>query len=191
MRIILTLLAALILSAPLARADVDGSVPSPGNCAYPGVGPFGASFGEYDFYCAFPTEINGSHWQVLYGGGMWQVQAGLSATFVMVGVSVSATVPAGVLRGITYWACPDLSFAEQPNPPGAWQHKLTPEKCKSIGPMPKLIRDGDPLPPAPPQIPGISQGSGVVGDMVNPTLSPAVTDPTPGNPLLTENPPRR
>lgn len=177
--------AALCVAAQaVARADVDGAVPSPGNCPYPGVGPFGAAFGEYDFYCAFPTEINGSHWQVLFGGGMWQVTAGVQVNIMMVGVNVGVIAPAGVLRGISYFACPDLSVADAPNPPGAWKSEIHPGKCKTIAPRPVLLRDGEqpavPPPGAPhPPPPEADAGPG-----------PAVTDPVQGNPDATENPPR-
>lgn len=177
---------ALCVAAPaVARADVDGAVPSPGNCPYPGVGPFGAAFGEYDFYCAFPTEINGSHWQVLFGGGMWQVTAGVQANIMMVSFNVGVIAPAGVLRGITYFACPDLSMADAPNPPGAWKNEIHPGKCKTIAPRPVLIRDGDePQPPAGAPRPPVDAAQGVTGP------GPAVTDPVQGNPDATVNQPR-
>jgi hypothetical protein len=140
-----------------ARADVDGSVPSPGSCAYPAVGTFGAAFGEYDFACQFPVEENGSRHTTLFGGGMWSVSMQAGVSFMFVNASVTATSPVGVLRGITYWACPDLSMAGPPNPPGAWKSALSPRVCKSIAPRPELLRDGMPPPPpgapAPPPLP--------------------------------------
>jgi hypothetical protein len=146
----------LWLAAP-AHASIDGSVPSPGGCDYPSVGTFGAAFGEYDYACQFPVEENGSRHTTLFGGGMWIVSGTIGVSFLMFNASVSATAPAGVLRGISYWACPDFSFAEVPNPPGAWKSYLKPKPCKSIAPRPELIRDmpapppGMPAPPAPPQ----------------------------------------
>lgn len=173
------------MSVPVARANVDGSVPSPGACDYPGVGSFGAAFGEYDYACAFPTEINGSHWQTLFGGGMWQVTAGVQANIMMVSFNVGVIAPVGVLRGITYWACPDLSVADQPNGIGAWKNPMTPSKCKTIAPMPVLIRDGD-QPQPPPGAPQLPPPHDAVQGVNGP--GPAVTDPGQGNPDATVNP---
>lgn len=145
------LLAAVLLFAAPAHASIDGSVPSPGGCDYPSVGTFGAAFGEYDYACQFPVEENGSRHTTLFGGGMWIVSGTIGVAFLMFNASVSATAPAGVLRGISYWACPDFSFADQPNPPGAWKSYLKPKPCKSIAPRPELIRDG--MPPPPPGMP--------------------------------------
>jgi hypothetical protein len=176
-----------------ARANVGGSVPSPGECDYPGVGTFGAAFGEYDAGCAFPTEINGSHWQLLYGGGMWQVQAGAGFSL---GVSLNFQVnsPAGVLRGITYWACPDLSMAEAPNPPGAWNQHITPSPCKTVAPRPVLLRDEPPPPPPfgvppPPPPPADIEPPLPAGPPVTPQTG-AQTNPTPGNPVAPDSPRR-
>lgn len=130
--------AALIVVAAPAHGDVDGSVPGPGLCSYPGTCTSGAAFGEYDYASAFPTEINGAHWQCLYGGAMYSGNAGVSIMFV----NASITSPLGVLRGACWWACPDavLSLAQAPNPPGAWKNYLKPEKCKPIGPAPLPIK---------------------------------------------------
>lgn len=167
------LFVAAIITAPAAQANVDGSVPSPGACDYPGIGGFGAAFGEYDYACAFPTEINGSHWQTLFGGGMWSGTGGLSFMFV----NFSITTPIGVLRGVTYWACPDLSTADPPNPIGAWKNEIHPSKCKTVGPKPELIPDN--APPPPPDVPQPPAAPPATG---------AVTDPGQGNPLATDNP---
>ena len=87
--------AASVYFAAPARADIGGSVPSPGGCDYPSVGTFGAAFGEYDYACQFPLEENGSRHTTLYGGGMWQVTASFGVSFMIFNASVSATVPAG------------------------------------------------------------------------------------------------
>lgn len=148
----LWLAALLIFGCGVARSDVGGSVPSPGGCDYPAVGTFGAAFGEYDYACQFPVEENGSRHTTLYGGGMWTVQYTAGVSFLMFNASVSPYVPTGVLRGITYWACPDFSMSDAPNPPGAWKAFLKPKPCKTIAPEPQLLRDGMPPPPlgAPP-----------------------------------------
>jgi hypothetical protein len=182
-----------IITANLtAHADVDGSVPSTGSCPYPAVGTFGAAFGEYDYACQFPLEENGSRHTTLFGGGMWQVSGTIGISFMIFNASVSATSPAGVLRGISYFACPDFSFAEAPNPPGAWKNLLKPKPCKSIGARPELIRDmptpppGLPTPPPPPQ-PEIAPPP-PSGDTPN-AATGAVTDPGQGNPDATvDNP---
>lgn len=168
----------LFLVTPLARADIGGSVPAPGGCDYPGIGGGGAAFGEYDYSCAFPTEINGSHWQQLMGGGMWQANLGISIMMF----NASVITPVGVLRSITYWACPDLSVAEPPNPPGAWKNAITPTPCKTVAPMPQLIRDPAQPPPgaiAPPPAPVNANGD---------QPQPAVTNPDNPNPEATQNP---
>jgi hypothetical protein len=187
----LGLACALILGTGTAKAGIDGSVPSPGGCDYPATGVFGAAFGEYDFACQFPVEENGSRHTTLFGGGMWQVSVTGGVSILMFNVSVSATAPAGVLRGITYWACPDFSMSADPNPPGSWKNYLKPKPCKTIAPRPQLIHDGDATPPlgasqpppipqpvtAPPE-PVIPPGQPVAP--WQPGLSPAITNP--GNP---------
>lgn len=167
---------ALLFQDPIARGDVGGEMPGPGLCEYPGVGGSGAAFGEYDYNCAFPAEINGSHWQCLYGGAMYQGTGGVSFMFV----NASITTPLGVLRGACWWACPDatLSAAEQPNPPGAWKAEIHPPKCKPIGPAP--IPVGAPEPPTAPPIP--------LPVPVQPApQTGSVTDPVPPDPLGTSN----
>lgn len=172
-RLLLLPVAALLLAAP-AHADIGGSVPGPGGCDYPMIGGSGAAFGEYDYACAGPTEINGSHWESLYGGGMWLANMGVSILMF----NASVTTPVGVLRGITYWACPDLSMADPPNPPGAWKSYIVPAKCKTVGAKPELLPDGQPPPPpgapepAPPVAPPVPGTPGYVvpGNNLNPTL---------------------
>src|SRR5690349_16136025 len=109
-----------VLSLPNAHADVGGQVPGPGSCDYPMIGSQGMDFGVYDYQCAGPTEVNGSHWQAFYGGaaatGTVGAGVGVSIAFFNAGVNASLSAPVGVLRGVQYWACPDLSVAAQPNP---------------------------------------------------------------------------
>lgn len=192
----LWVVAVLIFAAAPARASIDGSVPSPGGCDYPSVGTFGAAFGEYDYACQFPVEENGSRHTTLFGGGMWIVSGTIGVSFLIFNASVTATSPAGVLRGISYWACPDFSFAEQPQPPGAWKNYLKPKPCKSIAPRPELIRDmpapppGVPVPPPPPQ-PELApppSGPGEPGYVYQPP--PNNLDPTLPNPDNTTPPGR-
>jgi hypothetical protein len=166
-----------------AHANVDGSVPSTGSCDYPSVGTFGAAFGEYDYGCQFPLEINGTRHTTLFGGGMWQVTAGVSFNIFVVGVNAGVIAPAGVLRGISYWACPDLSMGEQPNPPGAWKNEIHPGKCKTLAPPPVLMREQPEPPPGAPHLPR-DAAQGVNGQ------GPAVTDPGQGNPDATVNDPK-
>lgn len=127
-------LAALIMLAAPSRANVDGSVPGPGLCDYPGICTSGAAFGEYDYASFFPPEINGSQWTCLYGGAMFAGNAGVSFMFV----NASITSPLGVLRGACWYACPGpmLESTSFPNPPGAWKNELHPAKCKPTGPAP-------------------------------------------------------
>lgn len=187
--------------APTARADVGGSVPSPGGCDYPAVGTFGAAFGEYDYACQFPIEINGSRHTTLYGGGMWQVTATAGVSFMMFNASIGAQIPAGVLRGITYWACPDFSMAAAPNPPGAWKNAITPSPCKTIAPRPQVIPDDAPPPPPgipappPPPAPIVAPPPDAPAD-VPPAPTPGaapgvVTNPDNPNPDATGPEPRR
>jgi hypothetical protein len=159
------------LAAP-ARSDVDGSVPGPGLCSYPGTCTSGAAFGEYDYASAFPTEINGSHWQCLYGGAMYSGNAGVSIMFI----NASITSPLGVLRGACWWACPDamLSLAEQPRPPGAWKNYMVPSKCKPIGVAPLPIKV--PEPPAPASDAPIPSQPAPLPILPNQT-NPGVTNP--------------
>jgi hypothetical protein len=175
MKRLLLLLAAPVLLAAPARADIGGSVPGPGGCDYPMIGASGAAFGEYDYFCAGPTEINGSHWQTLYGGGMWFANVGVSILMF----NASITTPVGVLRGITYWACPDLSMSDPPNPPGAWKSYIVPAKCKSVAPKPQLLPEGQPPPPGAPPPPDVAPPvPGTPGYVVPPNnLNPVLPNP--------------
>lgn len=188
MRALLVALVMMVVFAAPAQADIGGSVPSPGGCDYPATGIFGAAMGEYDYGCQMPVEINGARWTTLFGGGMWQVNANLGVTFMMFTASIGVQFPAGVLRGISYWACPDMSMADQPNPVGAWNKKITPTPCKTLAPMPQLLRDGMPAPPpgAPEPPPPPPQ---IFPNVAEAPLQPqtgAQTNPTPGNPVAPE-----
>ena len=99
--------------------------------------------GVYHYICDGPTEINESHWHSQYGGVSWQGTVGLGIWIFTASISTAV----GVLEGITYWACPDLSVSEPPNPVSAWGQKITPTKCKSIAPAPTMFA---PQPPPPP-----------------------------------------
>lgn len=147
------LLPLLFLAAP-ARADVGGEVPGPGGCDYPMIGTQGMEFGVYDYACAGPTEVNGSHWQAFYGGAAAQgtvgIGVGIQIAFFNAGVNASLSAPVGVLRGVQYWACPDLSVAEAPNPIGAWSGHITPTKCKTVSPKPGFLDAPPPEPIGPP-----------------------------------------
>jgi hypothetical protein len=180
------LLSIALICPAVARADVGGSVPGPGNCDYPAVGTEGAAFGEYDSGCAMPTEINGAHWQSLYGGGMWQVSGGLNAGIGIISINFQVQSPAGVLRGIQYWACPDLTVSEQPNPVGAWNKFITPSKCKTTAPRPVLLHDPPEPPPGAPEPPPLPPTLLPPGPPPAPQTA-AETNPTPGNPVQAQN----
>lgn len=173
-RILVTAGFLLALWPPLAHADVGGTVPSPGNCEYPAVGTFGMEFGVDHYSCAFPMEINGSHHQCIYAGIAAQATGGVSFMFV----NASISLPVGVLEGVCYWACPDLTQADPPNPPGAWKSYLPPTKCKTIGESPVKFE-----PPAGPP------NDAPAAEDPSPLLAP-VTDPVQGNPDATVNKPR-
>lgn len=182
---------AAVWLAGAASADVGGSVPSPGGCDYPAVGTFGAAGGEYDYACQFPLEINGSRHTTLYGGGMWQVTATAGVSFLMFNASIGAQIPAGVLRGISYWACPDFSMAEAPNPPGAWKNEIHPGPCKTLAPRPVPVSP-DQMPPPPPGAPPLPDVPEPVAPAPTPGAVPgAVTNPDNPNPDATTNEPHR
>lgn len=162
MRALLLAISILVTSAwwaGAASADVGGETPGPGLCDYPMTGSAGMDFSVYHYECHGPIEINGSHWQAFYGGAAAQatVGVGLGISILNLNASISPTV--GVLEGVVYWACPDLTMAEQPNPPGAWSTKITPVKCKTIAPKPAFLDRpppesiGPPNPLAPPPPP--------------------------------------
>jgi hypothetical protein len=119
---------------------------------------------------------------------MWQVTATAGVAFMMFTASLSVGIPVGVLRGITYWACPDFSMSEAPNPPGAWKDEIHPKPCKTLAPRPMPI-GADQMPPPPPGAPPLP-------DVPDPVLPPApapgvtpgaVTNPDNPNPDATEN----
>lgn len=180
-------------TVPVCHADVGGSVPGPGLCEYPGVGGSGQIMDGYYYTCDFPTEENGSHWHCEWGGGVLTANGSVGATVgVNAGVNVmmfNGGINGGLLGtaglqgyvggvvGSCSWRCPDLTLAAQPNPPGAWKDRLTPAKCKSVGPAPAAA-----APPAPPALPFAPPPPPESG------ATPAVTNPQPGNPEATENP---
>src|SRR5690349_13832175 len=184
MKHVLSILAILyVLCTAPARADLGGSVPSPGGCDYPAVGTFGAAFGEYDFACQFPIEENGSRHTTLFGGGMWQVTATAGVSFMIFNASLSATIPAGVLRGITYWACPDFSMSDPPNPPGSWKNYLKPKPCKTTAPRPIVVPDGIQPPPGAPPVPPVPEPI-VAPPPPEPVIPPGQEVAPPPPPLL-------
>ena len=148
-----------VFGTPLANASIGGEVPGPDLCEYPMVGTEGMEgllvAGVYDQACSGPTEINGSHWQTFYGGAAstTALSAGIGIAFLSVGISASA--PTGVLRGVQYWACPDFTVADEPNPVMTWQGSSSQtapvirSACKTIHPKPAFL--SAPPPDAPPQ----------------------------------------
>lgn len=147
---------------PSASADVGGQQISPGQCPYPAVGPFGYDGVAQHYECDFPTEVNGSHHRCLFGGAAVTVVGGVTLPIF----SASALEPVGVLEGECYWACPDGSMAEEPNPVMTWQGSSTSttpvvrSKCQPIGPNPFANRaPGQPAPP-PAAEPAAEPGSG-------------------------------
>jgi hypothetical protein len=134
-------LAAVLFFCGSARADLGGSVPSPSNCDYPAVGNWGLDGpGVYHWVCDFPTEINGSHHHCQAGGVATQLSVGVSFMFVSAGI----TTPTGIIPGICYWSCPDMSVSDPPNPPGAWKSYIRPAACKTVGPDPLAPPPADP-----------------------------------------------
>jgi hypothetical protein len=181
---------ALLVYAPVGKADVGGEVPAPGLCEYPFVGHSmmvgaGPAANVYVYVCDGPTEENGAHWHAELGGEATTaaVQAGVSMMFVNASVSASGNL--GFIGGVTGWRCPDNTEADWPNPPGAWKNKIHPSVCKSIGPTPLL--PGQSPPPPPPTNDSVAAGA----EAVSPSnQTPAVTDPTPINPISPANPGR-
>jgi hypothetical protein len=178
-------LAALCILAAPARADVDGAVPGPGLCSYPGTCTSGAAFGEYDYASAFPTEVNGSHWECVYGGAMYLGNAGVSIMFF----NASVTSPLGVLRGACWWACPDamLSLSAPPNPAGAWKNYLKPSVCKPIGPAPIPIKPPPPLDAPPSGESRVAPGAPLPPGPAPAPILPNQTNPGASNPFQPEN----
>jgi hypothetical protein len=186
---ILSILAAVWLCtpAPDAGANVGGSIYAPDLCEYPGIGSSGAIGPEVDYFCDFPTEVNGSHWHCMMGGAMLQasIQAGVSVMMFSFGGSLSS--PVGAIRGSCTWRCPDMTMAAQPNPPGAWKDYITPARCKTVGANP------DTPPETPPET--TPPASGVPMLLPAPPLPPPppnpfapVTNPDTPNPDATVNP---
>lgn len=133
-----------------AKADVGGQNVSPGQCPYPATGPFGYDGIAEHYACDFPLEINNSRHRCLFGGVVVEMGGGVNVLVF----NVQASTYVGVLEGACYWACPDGSMAEEPNPVMTWQGSNTstaPVKrtpCKSVGPAP-VIRSGPAPQPAP------------------------------------------
>lgn len=186
MRIILTLLAALILSAPLARADIGGEVPGPGGCEYPGVGRSGQAANVYWYYCDFPTEINGAHWHVEMWGVDIQgaVNANLNFPIVSFGGQLSGQI--GGIFTLFDWRCPNNTLADPPNPPGAWKNYMPHHDCKTVSPAPSPGWENAQPPPN-----VVPPGMGAVQSVMGPNqLPPAQTDPVAPNSLQQEDRPR-
>jgi hypothetical protein len=160
----------------IASADVGGQQISPGQCPYPAVGPFGYDGVAEHYECDFPTEINGSRHRCVFGGAVVTVVAGVS----LLVFNASALEPVGVLEGECYWACPDGSMAEEPNPVMTWQGSSTAttpvvrSKCQPIGPNPFANRaPAQPAPtPAPASAPEITPGQSDTGPAAPAQLVP-------------------
>lgn len=174
MRKLLAALAIIAVCCPApADADPGGMVPAPGLCDYPGVGHstmagLGPVANIYIYYCDFPTEINGSHWHAELSGEAVQAMLGAGISISFLNVSGSMTGYLGLIDGSTSYRCPDNTLAEMPNPPGAWKNRITPSKCKTIGPNPDI-----PPPPPEPQpllLPAPTPGA-VPGAVTNPVTS--------------------
>lgn len=122
-----------IAVAGKAHANVDGSIPGPGLCDYPGIGASGLDGpGVYHYVCDMPLEINGSHHHCQYGGAATLLNAGVNLLIFQ----ASVTTQTGVLEGACWWACPDLSISAPPNPVGAWGNYVKPVACKTVAPNP-------------------------------------------------------
>jgi hypothetical protein len=180
MKRLLALAVMACLCAPEAHAGPDGTIPAPGLCDYPGIGGSGQIMNVYNYWCDFPTEINGSHWHCELGGADLQaaVTAGLSISFFNLSGTLSGQV--GAIVGSCSWRCPDSSISGAPNPPGAWKNYIEPAKCKPIGAPPPRPGEDLPLPPGGP----VQAAS----DLLAPPPAPAVTNPDNPNPDATVNP---
>jgi hypothetical protein len=135
------------------------------DCPYPGVGDFTevrvAWISGRGFTCDFPIEINGSFRHCIL------IDGGVGGAFQLNGTG--STFGFGGTRWSCHWYCPstgpgDLQPAEQPNPPGRWNKRITPEPCKPVGsaqplpagpapatstPTPQAPQDTNPTPPNP------------------------------------------
>ena len=192
---------AALVFAQAAHANIGGSVPGPDVCNYPLVGTEGMEgfviAGVFDQACSGPTEINGSHWQSFYGGlaSITSVSAGIGIAMLTIGITAES--PTGVLRGIQYWACPDMTVAAEPNPIMTWNgsaSQTSPVRrsaCKTIHPKPSFLDAPPPDdPPAPnpfvpppnpdPFMPAPPPGIGEVVP-VNPPPTPVQVAPLPNN----------
>lgn len=182
-------LACLWLLVPgTARADVGGSVPGPGLCEYPGVGMSFQIMNGYGYYCDFPTEINGAHWHCEWGGGVITANGSVGVNIMMFSASLGLQGYVGGVVGTCTWRCPDLTMAEQPNPPGGWQNHINPTKCKTVGVKPPVPWQDA---PPPPELPFAPPPPANPPNLDSQGITPAVTNPIQGNPDATENPPRR
>lgn len=133
-----------VAGIPTSLADVGGQVPGPGLCQYPGVGTSHQIMDEYEYTCDFPTEINGSHWHCEWGGYVLSASANAGVNVLIFNAGVGIQGYIGGVAGSCTWRCPDLSLADQPNPPGAWARRIIPAHCVSVAPAPTPLA----LPPA-------------------------------------------
>jgi hypothetical protein len=170
---------AWLASVSTAHAEVDGSVPGPGLCAYPMVGESGMDFGVYHYVCDGPIEINGSHWHCEYGGaaGQGSVGGGLSLAIISLNAQVGTNI--GVLEGTCSWRCPDNNLAAAPNPPLAWQggQPMT-ARCKDIAPAPVPMWMANPQPAPGPPNPLAPQPQLPPGPLPVPNPTPTTPRPT-------------
>lgn len=135
------MMAAAIDYGFVARADPGGSVPAPGVCDYPAIGSSGLDGpGVFHYVCDYPTEVNGSHHHCQWGGAATLLTLGASMLIFNAAISTQT----GVIEGVCWWACPDMSVSPPPNPVGAWSggNAIRPTRCKTVAP--------DPLAPPPP-----------------------------------------
>jgi hypothetical protein len=111
-------------------------------------------WGVYSYVCDGPLEINGSHWHCSYAGAAASGTVGVSAGILVFNANASVSATLGDLHGACWFACPDLSQAQYPNPPASWQQGyVKPVSCKKIGPSPMSLAppplDAPPGPPNP------------------------------------------
>ena len=169
------IVALIVAAAPAAHANVDGEMPGPGLCDYPGIGTSNMIMNAYVYTCDFPMEENGSHWHCEYAGGVINGSVGVSIMMFNAGISGFL----GAISGSCSWRCPSGALAASaPNPPGAWKNYVSPRKCKEVPPPPpEATPDG-----APPADPGNRPLP------YNQEPQPAVTNPDNPNPDATANP---
>jgi hypothetical protein len=123
-RLGLILAALALVNAPVAQAEVGGSVVGPGACDFPAVGYFGTALNGVWYICSLPVEENGTHYATLYGGWSSQGQGSMTGGS---GFGIGLSINLGGQGGQAFFLWPDGTIGPMPNPPGAWKQHLVPK----------------------------------------------------------------